>query len=311
MATPSILAATWRAGLYLIEGEVRRELADRSVHALAPDGRGGALAIADRRTLWRRTARGEWQAIATAETDLSCCLAVGDAIYAGTDDARFLRVTAGGLQALEGFERTPGRERWYAGSAVIDGRRVGPPLGIRSLTATCDGAVLLANVHVGGIPRSTDGGLTWHPTIDIDCDVHQVWAHPARPDSVVAASAVGLAVSRDAGASWIIDAEGLHARYCSAVAFLGDDILIAASTDHFAVEGALYRRPLDGGRLELIAGLPRRIERIVDTGCIAVRGAQVAILDGGGNLHLSTDGGRAWSQRPLGLPFPSGVLLPG
>jgi hypothetical protein len=46
--------------------------------------------------------------------------------------------------------------------------------------------------HLGGL--ATDSGLTWRPTIDIDSDVHQVCAHPARPDIVIAAA--GLCISR-------------------------------------------------------------------------------------------------------------------
>jgi hypothetical protein len=89
---------------------------------------------------------------------------------------------------LAGFDAVAGRDTWYAGAAIVDGKLMGPPLGIRSMAATCDGAVLLANVHVGGIPRSTDAGLTWQPTIDIESDVHQVCAHPSRPDIVIAAA---------------------------------------------------------------------------------------------------------------------------
>jgi hypothetical protein len=85
----------------------------------------------------------------------------------------------------------------------------GRRLEIRSMAAACDGAVLLANVHVGGVPRSTDSGLIWRPTIDIDSDVHQVCAHPARPDIVIAAA--GLCISRDAGTTWAIEQKGLHA----------------------------------------------------------------------------------------------------
>jgi len=71
------------------------------------------------------------------------------------------------------------------------------------MAATSDGAVLLVNVHVGGVPRSTDSGLTWRPPIDINSDVHQVCAHPTRPDIVIAAA--GLCISRDAGATWTIE----------------------------------------------------------------------------------------------------------
>ena len=114
------------------------------------------------------------------------------------------------------------------------------------MTATSDGAVLLANVHVGGVPRSTDGGVTWHPTIAIDSDVHEVRAHPNRPCVVMAAAAIGLCTSRDGGATWNVEQEGLHASYCSAVAFAGDDVLLSASVDHFAAKGAIYRRRVDG-----------------------------------------------------------------
>ena len=217
---------------------------------------------------------GVWSTIATTEMDLACCVAVGDVIYVGTDDARVLRVGAdGGLEQLRGFDAVAGRETWYAGSAVINGQRVGPPLGIRSITATPDGAVLLANVHVGGIPRSTDGGATWQPTIDVDSDVHEVRAHPNRPGVVMAAAAIGLCTSRDGGVTWDVEQEGLHASYCSAVAFAGDDVLVSASVDHFAAQGAIYRRRVDGhGPLVAIAGgLPTWIEGIADTGCIAAQ----------------------------------------
>ena len=223
-----------------------QELAGQPVRALAPDGHGGALAIVDGHSLCRRTVDGEWSTIATSEFRLACSVAVGDVIYVGTDDARLLRVSANGkVDQLGGFDAVAGRDRWYAGSALINGQLVGPPLGIRSITATSDGTVLLANVHVGGIPRSTDGGVTWQPTIDVDSDVHEVCAHPIHPGIVIAAAAIGLCISRDSGATWTVEQEGLHASYCSAVAFSGNDILVSASADHFATQGAVYRRPID------------------------------------------------------------------
>jgi hypothetical protein len=244
--------------------------------------------------------------------DLACCVAVGDTIYVGTDDARVLRVDAdGALEQLRGFDVVAGREDWYAGSAVINGERVGPPLGIRSIAATADGAVLFANVHVGGIPRSTDGGVTWQPTVDVDSDVHEVRAHPQRPDLVMAAAAIGLCASHDGGVTWNVEQEGLHAPYCSAVAFAGDDVLVSASLDHFAAQGAIYRRRVDGqGTLVAVRdGLPAWTDGIVDTGCIATGGSAVAFADQAGNLYLSPDVGRSWSRRANGLPPPSGVLL--
>jgi photosystem II stability/assembly factor-like uncharacterized protein len=178
------------------------------------------------------------------------------------------------------------------------------------MAATSDGAVLLANVHVGGIPRSTDGGVTWQPTIDIDSDVHEVRAHPVHRDIVIAAAAVGLCVSRDGGATWSAEDEGLHASYCSAVAFSEQDILVSASSDHFATKGVIYRRPIDGiGPLQPVAGLPEWLEGITDTGCIAANGSVLAVADKGGNLYVSDDAGNSWLRRGSNLPPISNVLI--
>lgn len=313
MTAPTVLVASWDDGLFVVRGETSaQEVVNQSVRALAPDGHGGALAIVNGRLLRRRAPDGVWKTITTTESDLACCVAVGDVIYAGTDDARVLRADADGeLEQLHGFNEIAGRDTWYAGSAVINGQRVGPPLGIRSITATPDGAVLLANVHVGGIPRSTDGGATWHPTIDIHSDVHEVRAHPHQPGVVIAAAAIGLCASRDGGLTWNVDEEGLHASYCSAVAFAGDDVLVSASSDHFAAQGAIYRRRVDRGD-SLVAvrgGLPEWTDGIIDTGCIATLGLAVALVDRQGNLYVSTDAGRSWSRRAKDLPAPSSVLI--
>jgi hypothetical protein len=312
MTIPSILAATWSDGVFVFTGETRRqELAGKVVRALAPDQNGGALAIVDGHSLCRRTGEGVWSTIATSQLDLACLVEVGHVIYLGTDDARVLRVGENGeIDPLGGFEAVPGRDTWYAGSALINGQLVGPPLGVRSMTATSDGAVLLANVHVGGIPRSTDDGMTWQATIDIDSDVHEVCAHPVHPGIVIAAAAVGLCISRDGGATWTVEQQGLHASYCSAVAFSENDILVAASTDHFASQGAVYRRPIDGKYpLEPIGGLPKWLEGIADTGCLATRGSALAVADKAGNLYVSADAGDSWLRRDSGLPTISSVLL--
>jgi hypothetical protein len=311
---PTILVATWDDGLYVVSGDGRtQEMANRQVRGLAPDGRGGAIAVVGQHSLRRRAASGEWVTVAESDYPLSCCVAVRDTIYVGTDDARMLRLRDGGvLDPLEGFDRVAGRDTWFAGSAIVDGQRVGPPLGIRSVAANANGSVLFANVHVGGIPRSVDGGRTWQPTIEIHSDVHEVRGHPSDPDLIAAASAVGLCVSRDAGATWTIERDGLHAPHCSGVAFSGDEIFVSASVDPFVAQGRVYRRPVrtDGELVAVKDGMPEWTEGKVDTGCIATTGSMIAMADRGGNLYLSTEFGRAWSRVNSGLPAPSGVLLP-
>jgi hypothetical protein len=310
MPTPSILVATWDNGLFGLTGNaVHHERAGQSVRGLTADGQ-SVLAIVEH-SLCRRSPDGEWTTLATSESALSCCVPIGNAVFVGTDDARILRVDPDGTQQyLTGFDAVAGRDSWYAGSAIVDGKRMGPPLGIRTMAATCDGAVLLANVHVGGIPRSTDSGMTWRPTIDIECDVHQVCAHPTRPDLVIAAAAAGLCISRDAGATWTIEQRGLHAPHCSAVAFGRNDIFVSASTDPFAAQGAVYRRPIDGdGPLQPLEGMPRWIDGKADTNCIATRDSIVAVIDWSGGLYVSQDDGASWSRRVDGPAGPSGFHI--
>jgi photosystem II stability/assembly factor-like uncharacterized protein len=311
---PTVLVATWRNGLFaLADSAFREEWPGQTVRGLARDSSGNALAIVGGKSLQRRTPEGAWSTMAKSEVELACCAVVGTTIYVGSNsEAKVWRVgDDGSLERLEGFDHVPGRDRWYAGTALVNGRLLGPPLGIRSMAATCDRRALLANVHVGGIPRSTDGGVTWHPSIEIDCDVHQVCTHPTRPEIVIAATAIGLGISRDGGETWSTEHAGLHAPYCSAVAVIGDDILVAASADHFAREGAIYRRPLDrDGQLTPVGGgLPRWIDGISDTGNIAVRGLAVAVADRAGNLFLSEDAGHTWSRHDVQLPTPSSLFV--
>jgi hypothetical protein len=306
----TILVSTWEHGLLRVDGTtVSQELDAPCVRSPTDDGAGGVLAVVGGHSLYRRYPSGEWTDIAWSHHDLSCCVASGDAIFVGTDDARMMRIdVAHSMNALEGFDRVAGRDTWYAGQAIVDGQPMGPPLGVRSVTATCDGVVLV-NVHVGGIPRSTDGGATWAPTLDVDADAHQVLAHPTRPDLAIAAAAVGLCVSRDGGATWRVEQEGLHATHGLAVAFGQRDLFISTAVDPFSDEGAVYRRPIDGeGPLERVGGgLPQWIA--VDTDCMATRGPMAAIVDKAGRLFASEDDGATWSSLVEDLPFPSGLFI--
>ena len=76
MIEPSVLAATWSDGVFAFTDEPHgRELAGRSVRALAADPHGASLAIVDGRSVCRRRYDGVWSTIATSHVDLACLAA--------------------------------------------------------------------------------------------------------------------------------------------------------------------------------------------------------------------------------------------
>ena len=258
------------------------------------------LAIVDGREIWQHAADGTWSALATSDVDLSSLLTVRDVVFAGTYDARLLRLN-GHLVPVESFDHISNRDEWH---------QVGPALNVRSMAATSDDGVVLANVHVGGIQRSTDLGTSWSPTLPVDHDVHEVRAHPSRPDVAMAAAAVGLCISHDAGATWSVVADGLPSTYARAVAFLDDDVLISISDGPRATWGAVYRRPLAGGSLERVdGGLGDQLRGNIDTRCLATGKGHAALADGAGNVWMSKTGVEGWAQIAEGLPFVSGVAI--
>lgn len=313
MTDATILVASWSDGLFTVSPEGRgHELAGRRVAGLASDGASGALAVVDDHFLVRRSSDGDWHEQASSEVRMQCCLAVNRVVYAGTEGAHLLRVDGDGdVERVEGFDAMRGREAWYAGSGLVDGEVVGPPLEVRSLAGAGDGRLLLAGVHVGGIARSVDGGVTWHPTIDIEWDVHEVGVDPRDPEKTAAACAVGLCTSLDGGTSWTLHPPAAEATHCSAVAFSDDDVFVSVSDGPFASHGTVLRRAVDapGSPGPVGGGLPNRLEGIVDTGCIASKGTELAVVDRGGNVHASGDGGRSWTRVAEGIPEPSGALV--
>lgn len=269
------------------DGAASAELEGRAVHALERDG-GEWWALADAAAILRRSTDGDWQEVAVADEQLTSLCPTGGGAFVGTAAGTLLRLGEGRLVPVETFAAVDGRDDWH-------------PVGssrpyVRSLSVTADARAVLANVHVGGIPRSGNGGATWKPTIDVEADVHQVLAHPTDPKLVVAAAAVGFAESRDAGITWDVETKGLHASYCRAVAFLGDAVLVSASDGPFTERGAVYRRSLDGGAFTRCSeGLPEWLPSNVDSGCLDATRAVAAFADKE-SVYLSEDAGATWQR---------------
>ncbi len=285
-------------------GEVALELPGQSVSFLAQEPGGSCLAIVDENQIWRRDAGATWSRVAQAQIPLQSLTSAAGTVFAGgLSEAGMLRVNAGGeAERLQGFDATPGRDEWFAG---------GPPLGVRSLAVTADGAAILAAVHVGGIPRSVDGGASWSPTIPVMYDVHEVCAHPSLPGLVAAACAMGLCLSHDGGATWKLHSEGLDVPTLLAVAVLVDEVLFSVQDGPFASRSRIWRWRNDDERVELVRdGLPEWLDGRVDTAHIAAGAGRAAIVDAGGNLWLSTRGSTSWQRiaGELGYVFAIAML---
>jgi hypothetical protein len=301
----AVLAAT-DDGYRIISssGAVRSALEGHRVEAFTPGPQGTWIAIVDERNVWQHGADGEWTPLATAAARLACLVTLDDVVYAGAVGPEVFRLVDGALVPAADLDAIPGRDEWHP---------VGWDLHVRSMTTTADGA-LLANIHVGGIIRSTDAGASWAPTIDVDADVHEVRAHPIWADVVVAAAAVGICVSRDGGCTWDVVDDGLHATYARAVAFDGDDALVSVSDGPFASRSAIYRvrdvvDAAHAGRPERVAdGLPEWLDGNVDTRCLAVSAGRCALADGAGSVWVRA-GEDAWSRVAHGLPGIAAVAI--
>lgn len=259
----------------------------------------GPWAVVGRHELWRTDPDGWRHVVTLGNLDLECVAATSSGVLVGTTEAHLVRVDEPPtpLVTLEAFERTPGRDGWYTPWG-------GPPA-TRSI-AERDGSIFV-NVHVGGIPRSRDGGATWEPTIDVDADVHRVWAGPP---GVFAACALGLAVSEDDGDTWRIEREGMHARYCRGVTVAGDTVLVSASAGPSGGRAAVYRRPVGGGRLERCErGLPQWFEGNIDSACLDATPELAAFGTEDGRVFVSTDEGASWDELAAGLPRIHAVLV--
>ncbi len=300
----AILVAT-AAGLRVFSpsGEDKAELTGREVNALASEAGGACIAVVDTREIWRRNATGEWSPVASADIALGSIVSANGTIFAGANsDAVMVRVPAGGSAGrLHGFDRVPGRPEWVGN---------GPPLHVRSLASTSDGAAVLAAIHVGGIPRSTDGGENWLPTVPIAFDIHEVRAHPGQPNVVAAAAAVGLCLSEDGGRNWTVCSKSPKGMSSLAAAVLPDEALFSMQDGPFAARSQVWRWRFGGKSAEQVReGLPEWFEGKVDTGRMAAGAGMAAIIDHGGNLWVSETGSRGWRRLASGLPWVFGVAV--
>lgn len=297
---PTILVAT-RDGLHTFDDDGQPAgvaQAGRSVTALGR-AREEFWVIVDASELWHAAGAG-WSHVTDLDGLRAACVAgIGGDVFVGSSEARLFLLRDQALEPVVAFDHAEGRETWYTPWG-------GPP-DTRSIANWDDD--VYANVHVGGILRTADGGETWTPTIDVDADVHHV---TTAEGMVLAACAGGLASSTDRGATWTFRTDGLEAPYARAVAVCGDAVLVSASNGPRGGRAAVYRGNLSGGTLERSrAGLPEWFEQNIDTYCLDALpdGSFAAFGTSDGRVYGSTDQGATWAERAAGLPAVQRVLV--
>lgn len=283
-----------RDGIFGLDSAAPLVLQGRAVNHLLANG-ADIWAIADGTSILLNPDMATAPSIGELTTEHANCLVVADdRLFIGASAAVLYELADGELHRAKYFDDAPSRSSWYTPWG-------GPP-DIRSMACDLDGTIYV-NVHVGGVVRSTDRGRTWSDTMDIDNDAHEVAADTHTLGRAYAASAVGLGVTEDAGASWNFISEGLHAPYCRAVATSDSTVFVSASLGSGGRQAALYRMPRQGGPLERCqVGLPEWFTNNLDTFCLAARGSFVVAGDAAGTVYVSHDDGESWETAIQGLP---------
>lgn len=265
----------------------------RSAGSLTPGATGTVYALLDAERVVRvdehdvvplgRLDAGRGQSMAAA----------GAQLVVGVEGAHLvvLDVERGEAMALPAFDEVAGRDKWEnPGASSPD---------LRSLAVAPDGP-WFADVHVGGLWRSGDGGRSWTSVLPPDDDVHEVATGAGGP--VVVAAARGFGWSTDDGDTWTWSTDGLHAPYARAVALDGDTAYVTASTGPRTADGRLYRCRLGEPFEQCTGGLPDSFPFNLDTGCLTARAGDVALGTREGYVYRSADGGGTFERVTERLP---------
>ena len=281
-------------GLHELSEGKHTQLTGHDVTSLSIS-KSGWWAIIDGQEVWHCKSARVWSRIASLKTlNMTCLLETSSKLFVGTSEATLLTLECGMLHPVISFNQVEGREHWYTPWG-------GPP-DVRSMSADPSGTVYV-NVHVGGVVRSTNAGKSWEPTIDIDSDVHQILFDPGS-GMTLAASARGLAISKDNGTSWQFETNGLHGNYLRAVAVAGSSVLVTASTGPKTESATVYRASLNtNAPFTLFSrALPELFSDNIDTFCLSTSGTSVAFGTTDGSIFLSQDEGTSWKLVTQGLP---------
>ena len=251
-------------------------------------------------------ASGEWHRAVSTDIRLNCiCWTSDKRLLVGTETARLAWLSNGTLKFIDSFDTVPERTLWMTPWG-------GPP-DVRSLAVSKDGT-LYANIHVGWIVRSRDGGKTWKNLRDgLEMDVHQVAGHPSDPAIVFAATADGFYLSKDHGERFTRHNNGVPYHYERSCACFSEKDVYLLSTSKGPQEHAqarVYRSEDEGIHWNLVHGLPDRISKNINTfQIIIVRDGNALIIVEDTSIYETNDYGMNWEEVRSDYPNLFGVLV--
>ncbi len=306
MRTKEDLCLLSEKGILDGHGEPYPNVPFRNVSVVAGAARQEQLAvIVDKREVWTLSS-GKWHQTVATDIKLNClCWTPEQRLLAGTENARIAWVSKGALEFIDSFDELPERNLWMTPWG-------GPP-DVRSLAMSKDG-IIFANVHVGWIVRSKDGGKAWENLRKgLEIDVHQVATHPTNPAIVFAATAEGFFISKNYGETFIHEKSGMPYYYQRACAcFLEKDVYLVSTSrgPHDQADARLYRSVDSGKNWQLVKGLPDKIGKNINT-------YQIIITPDGGALTIvedtflfeTKDWGKNWETAGNGYPKLYGALV--
>ncbi len=176
-----------------------------------------------------------------------------------------------------------------------------------------DGDRLLVGIEIGALLASTDFGQSFTELeVDpdpVECDIHRVLVHPARPDRIIVANGiVGVMSSDDGGKTWRKNPMPPHADYPDAIVINPDNPDTVFLTAGVGWPSQWYKlgkargkiaRSRDGGNTwqRLLGGLPNGQRALFSALTVEAwpGGSSLYAVDTDGQVFESLDEGDSWT----------------
>lgn len=227
---------------------------------------------------------------------------VGNVLYAGLEPAAILRREPSGTWTeLSALSLVDDYADWHS--------PWGPP-DLCSIVA--EPGRLIVGVEVGGVAISLDDGLTWQAANNgLFEDVHAV---AAAGETLFAATGGGLHCSRDAGANWTWEADGIDRGYTQGLAITEGHVVVSAASgpppmwEAGGPEAAIFRASLRSEVLEF-EKVAEGFEGNIGRQGLAASGDLVVAGTSAGELLVSTDSGESFDTVASDLPGINAVAV--